>query len=92
MWWLALWEGQAPKKNSLPDHIKQSTLPAAGQEQSAGRDFDPMQVMPTSVVVIRKHQHSTQRLEAKLNGEWKLRSSGKSRLLYDLDPPDKKFI
>ncbi|XP_021250231.1 glypican-5-like isoform X4 [Numida meleagris] len=37
----------------------------AGQEESAGRDFDPVQVVPTSVIVVCKHQRGTQRLEAR---------------------------
>lgn len=49
--------------------MEQNILLAAGQEQSAGRDFDPILVVPVSVEVICKPQNGTQSLEAKLNGE-----------------------
>lgn len=71
--------------------MEQNILLAAGQEQSAGRDFDPILVVPVSVEVICKPQNGTQSLEAKLNGEWKLPPSGESHELCDLDPSDKKF-
>lgn len=49
--------------------MEQNILLAAGQEQCAGRDFDPMLVVPASVEVVCKPQNGTQSLEAKLNGE-----------------------
>lgn len=69
MWWLKLWVRQASRKNCLTKHMRQNMLLASGQEQSAGRYFDPTILIPTSVKVICKHQAGTQSLEAKVNGE-----------------------
>lgn len=60
---------QASKKNCLTKHMKQGRLLAPGQEQTAGRCFDPTLIVPTSVKVMCKHQAGTKSLEAKLNGE-----------------------